>query len=88
MIKLLVFHILILICPFFIISIFYCLIGKYSKLREIPDRYGYKLLVLGLFISITIFYLNPILSGSSVDNNYIPPYMEGGKIISGTIKEE
>ena len=88
MIKLLIFHFLILICPFIIIGFYYCIIGRYSRLKEIPNLYGYKLTIIGLFISITIFYLNPILSDSSVDNNYTPPYMEDGNIISGSVKED
>lgn len=88
MIKLLIFHLLILICPFIMLGFYYCLVGKYSKLNEIPNRYGYELAIFGLFISITIFYLNPILSDSSIDNNYTPPYMENGRIISGSVKED
>ena len=44
-------------------------------------------LLLGLSISIIIFYLNPLLSGVSRDNNYTPPYIEEGKIISGNVSE-
>ena len=68
-------------------GIFYIFSGRTNELKNIPRIYGYKLLILGLFISIIIFYLNPIMSGVSKDNNYTPPYIEEGKIISGNVTE-
>ena len=68
-------------------SLFYIISGRSKALRDIPEVYGYKLLILGLSISIIIFYLNPILSGISRDNNYTPPYIEDGKIVSGNVNE-
>ncbi len=87
MAKLIILHLLILSTPFIIMGFFYIMSGRSKELRNIPNIYGYKLLILGLSISIIIFYLNPILSGVSRDNNYTPPYIEDGKIISGNVDE-
>ena len=87
MLKLIIFHILILIVPFLSVGIFLLIIGKYSELFIYFKKYGYWLIIIGLTISITIFYLNPIFSKSSRDSSYIPPYLEDGSIISGTTLE-
>ncbi|MAT22455.1 MAG: hypothetical protein CML86_03005 [Rhodobiaceae bacterium] len=87
MAKLIILHLLILSIPFVFTGLFYILSGRVNDLKKIPKVYGYKLLILGLSISILIFYLNPILSGVSRDNNYTPPYLEDGKIISGNVNE-
>ena len=87
MAKLIILHLLILSIPFVFMGLFYILSDRVNDLKKIPKVYGYKLLILGLSISILIFYLNPILSGESRDNNYTPPYLEDGKIISGNVNE-
>ena len=87
MAKLIILHLLILSTPFILIGLFYIFSGRTGELKNIPKVYGYKLLILGLSISIIIFYLNPIFSGVSRDNNYAPPYIEEGKIISGKVSE-
>tara|TARA_Y100000590_G_scaffold456226_1_gene606405 strand:- start:2478 stop:2741 length:264 start_codon:yes stop_codon:yes gene_type:complete len=87
MFKLIIFHILILIVPFLSLGIILALLGKYSELRIFYKKYGYWLLIIGLTISITLFYLNPIFSKSSRDSSYVPPYLEDGSIISGSTQE-
>ena len=87
MARLLILHLLIISIPFILMGFFYIFSGRTSELKNIPRIYGYKLLILGLSISIIIFYLNPLLSGVSRDNNYTPPYIEEGKIISGNVSE-
>ena len=44
-------------------------------------------LIIGLSISIILFYINPIFSGKNIDESYSPPYIKNGEIISGTIQE-
>jgi hypothetical protein len=87
MIKLIIFHLFIVLTPFIIFYLINLFLPKRKNIKEIFIQKFSTLLIIGLSISIILFYINPIFSGKNIDESYSPPYIKNGEIISGTIQE-
>ncbi|NDD49145.1 MAG: hypothetical protein EBZ28_04710 [Alphaproteobacteria bacterium] len=87
MIKLIIFHLFLILTPFIIFYLLNSLLPNRKNTKEIFTQKFSTLLIIGLSISIILFYINPIFSAKNIDKSYSPPYIKNGEIISGTIQE-
>ncbi len=73
--------------PFIVFYLINFFLPKRKNTKDIFIQKFSTLLIIGLSISIILFYINPIFSSKNIDKSYSPPYIKNGEIISGTIQD-